>query len=32
MRNLDISDSREKLGVYRKAGTLGKGDEFGLLD
>jgi argininosuccinate synthase len=32
MRNLDIADSREKLGVYRKVGTLGKGEEFGLLD
>jgi argininosuccinate synthase len=32
MRNLDISDSREKLGVYRKTGTLSKGEEFGLLD
>ena len=25
MRNLDIADSREKLGVYREAGTLGPG-------
>ncbi len=25
MRNLDIEDSREKLAVYRKAGTLGRG-------
>jgi len=25
MRNLDIDDSREKLDVYRKTGTLGAG-------
>ena len=33
MRNLDISDSREKLQVYREAGTLqlGSAGELGLL-
>ena len=34
MRNLDIADSREKLGVYAKAGVLGieGGAEFGLIE
>ena len=34
MRNLDISDSREKLKVYSEAGILklDNGNEFGLLD
>jgi argininosuccinate synthase len=33
MRNLDISDSREKLQVYRESGTLqlGGAGELGLL-
>jgi len=31
MRNLDIEDSREKLNVYRSAGTLGPGSS-GLLE
>jgi argininosuccinate synthase len=31
MRNLDITDSREKLAVYRSSGTLGKGDQLGVL-
>jgi argininosuccinate synthase len=31
MRNLDIEDSRSKLGVYRGAGTLGPGNELGVL-
>jgi argininosuccinate synthase len=26
MRNLDIADTRAKLDVYRRIGTLGKGD------
>jgi argininosuccinate synthase len=30
MRNLDIDDSREKLEVYRKTGTLGAGGLLGL--
>ena len=30
MRNLDITDTRAKLGIYAKAGLLelGKGDDF----
>jgi argininosuccinate synthase len=32
MRNLDIDDSRSKLDVYRRAGTLGQGSGFGMLD
>jgi argininosuccinate synthase len=34
MRNLDISDSREKLGVYARAGVLNidGGAELGLLE
>jgi argininosuccinate synthase len=32
MRNLDISDTRHKLGVYRRAGTLGAGDITPALD
>jgi argininosuccinate synthase len=31
MRNLDIDDSRAKLGVYRAAGTLSPGSDVGLL-
>jgi argininosuccinate synthase len=31
MRNLDITDSREKLEVYRGAGTLDEGSELGVL-
>jgi argininosuccinate synthase len=31
MRNLDITDSREKLDVYRGTGTLGAGSELGVL-
>ncbi len=31
MRDLDISDSREKLNVYRRAGTLGAGTDLGML-
>jgi argininosuccinate synthase len=31
MRNLDISDSREKLEVYRGAGTLDAGSDLGVL-
>ena len=27
MRNLDIEDSRRKLGAYRQAGTLTPGDD-----
>ena len=30
MRNLDIADSRQKLDVYRKTGTLGAGGLLGL--
>jgi argininosuccinate synthase len=30
MRNLDIDDSRAKLGVYRSTGTLGEGSILGL--
>jgi argininosuccinate synthase len=30
MRNLDIDDSRSKLGVYREVGTLGSGGPLGL--
>jgi argininosuccinate synthase len=32
MRNLDISDTRSKIGQYRAAGTLGPGSELGMLD
>jgi argininosuccinate synthase len=32
MRNLDISDTRHKLGVYRSVGTLGAGDITPALD
>ena len=32
MRNLDIEDSRSKLGVYRSAGTLGAGHGLGMLE
>jgi len=32
MRNLDIDDSRAKLDVYRRAGTLGSGGLFALGD
>ena len=32
MRNLDITDSRDKLGVYAKAGVLQSGSEFGLIE
>jgi argininosuccinate synthase len=32
MRNLDIDDSRSKLDVYRRAGTLGEGPGLGMLD
>jgi argininosuccinate synthase len=31
MRNLDITDSREKLDVYRGTGTLNAGSELGVL-
>jgi argininosuccinate synthase len=31
MRNLDITDSREKLEVYRGTGTLDEGSELGVL-
>jgi argininosuccinate synthase len=31
MRNLDITDSRQKLDVYRSSGTLGAGDQLGVL-
>jgi argininosuccinate synthase len=31
MRNLDISDSRAKLDVYRASGALGAGDQLGVL-
>jgi argininosuccinate synthase len=31
MRNLDITDTREKLGVYADAGLLSAGDEHHLL-
>jgi argininosuccinate synthase len=31
MRNLDITDSRDKLGVYRGAGTLNEANELGVL-
>ncbi|MGE3687773.1 MAG: argininosuccinate synthase [Acidimicrobiia bacterium] len=31
MRNLDIADSRAKLEVYRSVGTLGTGEDVGLL-
>jgi argininosuccinate synthase len=31
MRNLDIEDTRAKLGQYRAAGTLSPGDELGML-
>jgi argininosuccinate synthase len=30
MRNLDIADSREKLGVYAKTGTLASSDSKGV--
>jgi hypothetical protein len=30
MRNLDIDDSRAKLDVYRKVGTLGTGGTLAL--
>ena len=30
MRNLDIADSRAKLGIYRDTGTLSDGDVLGL--
>ncbi|MDQ1425811.1 MAG: argininosuccinate synthase [Acidimicrobiaceae bacterium] len=32
MRNLDIADSRQKLGVYRQLGILGGDDQLGLLE
>ncbi len=32
MRNLDIADSRQKLGVYRELGMLGVDDHLGLLE
>ncbi|MCU1346343.1 MAG: argG [Acidimicrobiia bacterium] len=32
MRNLDIVDSRRKLGVYRDVGTLGTGSTMGMLE
>jgi hypothetical protein len=32
MRNLDIDDSRAKLDVYRRAGTLGSGGLLALGD
>ena len=32
MRNLDITDTRNKLDVYRKVGTLGAGDVTPALD
>jgi argininosuccinate synthase len=32
MRNLDITDSRDKLGVYAKAGVLQSDSEFGLVE
>ena len=32
MRNLDIADTRNKLDVYRKVGTLGAGDVTPALD
>ena len=31
MRNLDIQDTRSKIGQYRAAGTLGAGSELGML-
>ena len=31
MRNLDIHDTRAKLGQYRVSGTLGSGDDLGML-
>jgi argininosuccinate synthase len=31
MRNLDITDTRDKLGVYAGAGLLSAGDEHHLL-
>ena len=32
MRNLDIDDSRHKLGVYRELGMLGGDEHLGLLE
>ena len=32
MRNLDITDTRAKLDVYKHVGTLGKGDITPALD
>ena len=32
MRNLDITDTRAKLDVYKNVGTLGKGDITPALD
>jgi len=29
MRNLDITDTRDKLGVYSRAGLLGHGNDAG---
>jgi argininosuccinate synthase len=30
MRNLDISDTRDKLGVYSRAGLIGSGSDGSL--
>ena len=32
MRNLDITDSRQKLQVYFQTGALSSGGDFGLLE